>query len=93
MIPNLRDVGETVNIICGREIMNEGVLFRGGTVNELFGEDELPDVRSILNLRTGKDRIFSSRNQIHIPAVDSVENYMTSNGQVRNWAKEYFKQI
>ncbi|MCW5204245.1 hypothetical protein VT98_13032 [Candidatus Electrothrix communis] len=61
MIPNLRDVGKTVNIICGEEIMNEGVLYRGGTVNKLSDESELPDVKTILNLRTEADQIFPSK--------------------------------
>ncbi|NQZ83071.1 MAG: tyrosine-protein phosphatase [Colwellia sp.] len=93
MIPNLRDVGETVNILSGEEIMLEGKLFRGGTVNELFSEDELPPVRTIVNLRTGKDNEFPTSNQIHIPAVDSIENYDTSNGQVRNWANRVLSSI
>ena len=46
MIPNLRDVGKTFNRICDREIMNEGLLYRGGTVNKLADESELPDVRT-----------------------------------------------
>jgi len=86
MIPNLRDVGETINIIYGQEIMHEGILYRGGTVNELFDETELPDVSCILSLRTGKDKRFNQKHQIHIPAVDTVENYLTSNGKVRGWA-------
>ena len=93
MIPNLRDVGETVNIIHGKEIMNEGMLFRGGTVNELFGETELPPVNTVMNLRTGKDREFESKRQIHIPAVDSVENYQTSNAKVRSWANRVVTSV
>ncbi|WP_444994859.1 hypothetical protein [Aliikangiella sp. IMCC44359] len=44
MIPNLRDVGETINILYGKEIMYEKVLYRGGTVNELFDSTELPNI-------------------------------------------------
>ena len=91
--PNLRDVGETINIIYGDEIMTENVLFRGGTVNELFDENELPAVRSILNLRSGPDKEFDGFNQFHIPAVDSVENYLTQNGQVRNWANRALSSL
>lgn len=77
MIPDFRDVGETVNILSGEEIMEANVLFRGGTINELFDASELPKVRTILNLRTGKDRHFALNSvqirNLHIPAVDSVE--------------------
>ncbi|MCI5130258.1 MAG: hypothetical protein D3904_01760 [Candidatus Electrothrix sp. EH2] len=48
----LRDVGKTVNRICGQDIMNEGLLYRGGTVNKLADESELPDVQTILNLKS-----------------------------------------
>ncbi|TQV89596.1 tyrosine-protein phosphatase [Aliikangiella coralliicola] len=93
MIPNLRDVGEVVNIIYGEEVMNEGVLFRGGTVNQLFDQSELPNIQTIINLRTGPDKQFSKIRQVHIPAVDQIENYTTSNGHVRNWTNRVIQSI
>lgn len=93
MIPNLRDVGEAVNILCGSSIMKEGVLYRGGTVNELFDEAELPEVNCILNLRTGRDKTFTDVKQVHVPVVDSVENYCTSNWKVRNWANRVLESL
>lgn len=93
MIPNLRDVGKTVNLICGQEIMNEGMLYRGGTVNKLADESELPDVRTILNLRTEEDRVFPSKRQLYIPAIDSAGNYLTLNGTVRDWANKVIAGI
>jgi protein-tyrosine phosphatase len=85
MIPNLRDVGETINILYGREVMRERVFFRGGTVNELFDASELPDVRCILNLRNGRDQQFAGVKQIHIPRTYTIDIYNTRNGQVRHW--------
>ncbi|MBU6954238.1 tyrosine-protein phosphatase [Hahella sp. HN01] len=93
MIPNLRDVGEAVNCLSGRELMREGVLFRGGTVNELFSVSELPPVDCILNLRSGPDHVFVGKKQLHIPAVDSVENYVTASGAVRNWLNRVLAAI
>lgn len=93
MIPNLRDVGETVNILSGDEIMLEKVLYRGGAVNQLFDKSELPLVNSILNLRTGKDQSFSLVRDIHIPAIDTVENYETSNAKVKTWANRALQAI
>jgi protein-tyrosine phosphatase len=93
MIPNLRDVGKTVNIICGEEIMNEGMLYRGGTVNKLSDESELPDVQTVLNLSTEKDNIFPSKKQLYIPAIDSAGNYLTLNGTVRDWANKVVASI
>jgi protein-tyrosine phosphatase len=88
MITNLRDLGETVNILSGQSLMQEGKLFRGGSINELFDESELPPIASIINLRTGKDKRFPRLQQLHIPAADSVENYATSDHKVRYWLNQ-----
>ena len=86
MIPNLRDVGEAVNILSGEEIMLEKILYRGGTVNELFDKSELPPINTILNLRAGEDQNFPMVENIHIPATNTAENYKTSNAKVKSWA-------
>ncbi len=93
MIKNLRDVGETINLLAGQEIMVEGVLFRGGSVNGLFDKTELPPITTILNLRSGEDKSFADINNIHIPAVDSVENYHTHLPLVKNWANRALQAI
>ena len=85
MIPNLRDVGQTVNILSGTERLREGRLFRGGTVNRLFSADELPPVRTVLNLRKGPDRAFDGFHFVHLPAEDSLNNYKTERREVRAW--------
>lgn len=85
MIPNLRDVGETINILHGKEKMKEGMFFRGGTVNELFDKTELPPVKCILNLRNGSDINFEGIEQLHFPRTYTNEVYNTHNGNVRNW--------
>ncbi|MCI5138364.1 MAG: hypothetical protein D3922_08095 [Candidatus Electrothrix sp. AR1] len=73
--------------------MNEGVLYRVGTVNKLSGESELPDVQTILNLRTEEDHVFPSKKQLYIPAIDSTGNYLTLNGTVRDWANKVVTNI
>lgn len=85
MVPNLRDVGETVNVLSGETLLQEGRLFRGGTVNQLFSADELPPVRTILNLRKGPDRAFDSVVALHLPAEDSLHNYDTGRRHVQDW--------
>jgi len=50
MIPNLRDVGEAVNLILGKTVLLEGQLFRGGSINQLFSRDELPPMKTVVNL-------------------------------------------
>ncbi len=78
-IPNLRDVGQTINLIVGNEILRENFLFRGGTINELFGVHELPPVRSIINLRKGMDKKFKGIHNIQIIALEGmgdIESYL-----------------
>lgn len=93
MIPNLRDVGETINILHGKKIMKEGMFFRGGTVNELFDATELPSVKCILNLRNGEDRCFDKIEQLHFPRTYTNEVYETRNGNVRNWLNEAINSL
>lgn len=93
MITNLRDVAETVNCLIGEEIMIEGRLYRGGTINDLFDRSELPDVKTVVNLRTGEDKTFEGIANIHIPAIDSIENYCTDNHQVKNWSNRVLSAL
>lgn len=93
MITNLRDLGESVNILAGTPLMKESVLFRGGSINQLFDQSELPPVSSIINLRSGKDLHFPSKRQLHIPAVDSVENYHTKEAKVRQWLNRVLSSL
>ena len=87
MIPNFRDVGMTVNLVADKELLRENVLFRGGTINDLFGPEEMPPLNLVLNLRKGVDKDYGIKN-IQVPAVDSVQNYQTSNGMVRKWINQ-----
>ncbi len=93
MIPNLRDVGETVNILAGRELLLEGQLYRGGTINKLFSKDELPPVATIVNLRKGPDQRFEDVDSIHIPATDTLDNYLTHNHRIQAWINHVLEAI
>lgn len=88
MIPNLRDVGEAVNLIIGKTVLLEGQLFRGGSINELCSSDELPPVRTIVNLRKGPDRTFDGITHIHLPATDTLDNYLTQNHRIQLWINQ-----
>lgn len=93
MVPNLRDVGETINVLSASADLREGVLYRGGTVNELFSADEMPEIRTVLNLRKGPDRTFEGFRYIHLPAEDSKNNYKTFRPEVRAWILEAVKAL
>ena len=93
MIPNLRDVGETVNLIIGKTVLREGQLFRGGSINDLFSNEELPPVRTVINLRKGPDRRFDRVTNIHIPATDTLDNYLTQNNRIQVWINQVLSVI
>jgi protein-tyrosine phosphatase len=88
MIPNWRDVGEAVNLITGKTVLLKGQLFRGGSINQLFSRDELPPVGTIVNLRKGRDRTFDRVTNIHIPATDTLDNYLTQNHKIQGWINQ-----
>lgn len=88
MIPNLRDVGESINLIHGQDTLQVGLLFRGGSVNGLFSKDELPDIKTIINLRKGPDQEFEGIKNIHIPATDTLDNYFTEENRIQVWVNQ-----
>ncbi|MEN0064601.1 MAG: tyrosine-protein phosphatase [Myxococcota bacterium] len=88
MVPNLRDVAESVELVAERPLLRPGLLFRGGTVNRLFDETELPPIETILNLRKGPDRLFRGVVNLHHPAQDRKDNYLTSASSVQRWLQE-----
>ena len=88
MVTNFRDVGETVNILAGQTIMREEVLYRGGKIDDLSSVDAIGSPKLIVNLRRGKDPVFSDTVNVYSPAPDSVEVYDLSQGRNRKWVGE-----
>ena len=54
-------------------------------INELFGKEELPNVKTIINLRKGPDNYFDGIRNIHIPATDTLDNYLTERNGIKVW--------
>ena len=93
IIKNFRDVGESVNNISGRKLLPTACLYRGGRLNSVFSHDELLNIPTILNLRTGKDEKLFDCTYLHIPAEDKIENYQTRNGKIRQWVNKVLSTI
>lgn len=85
MIRNFRDVGQTINILMDAMVLQENVLFRGGTLLNVSDPDEFGSPKTIINLRRGSDPIFPGIQSIHIPSEDKIENYQTDNKMTRKW--------
>ncbi len=93
IIKNFRDVGESIEILLGRPVFPQGLLYRGGRINSVFDHEKLLNIPTILNLRTGKDEQLFPCHYLHIPAKDKVENYTTSNRKVRVWVNQVISTI
>ena len=92
-IKNFRDVGESVNLLMGEEFLLEKILYRGGRLNSVFTHEELLNIPTILNLRSGKDEQKFSCAYLHVPATDKIENYDTKNKNVKKWINSVVKQM
>lgn len=86
-IVNLRDVGEFVNYIYGRNIMLEKRLYRGGKIESVDSLIKAGNPQTIINLRSTPDQIENncSLMQYHFPIANRIEKYDTQLGDVRKW--------
>ena len=83
---NYRDVGEALGLWLEPSPIPSGVLLRGGKFDTLTSASELGNPRTILNLRQGPDpKHLEGVAYLHVPAANDVENYDTSQREVRAW--------
>ena len=87
---NFRDVGECISILLDTPSpIRPGVLFRGGKLDVLDKPEDLGSPRTILNLRRGPDpEHLEGVALVHVPALNTVENYRTELPEVREWLRE-----
>lgn len=93
LVPNFRDVGESINVLGDRNYMRQGVLYRGGElglVNELA---TIGGPRTILNLQTGTDPEFTDAETRHFPAPNSQDVYLAGAGSNRKWIAAVLKSL
>ena len=92
-VANFRDVGSTINALSGDEMMREGMLFRGGKIEDIHSLVDISSPKSIVNLRKGKDPVYPDVTSIHSPAPDSVEVYNIVQGRNKKWIAETLSMI
>lgn len=87
---NFRDVGECISILLDTPSpIRPGVLLRGGKLDVLDKLEDLGSPRTILNLRRGPDpEHLQGVTLVHVPALNTVENYRTELSEVREWLRE-----
>ena len=82
---NFRDIGGYINLIVGKEVLPEGQLLRGGSIDYIQSVEEIGSAKSIINLRNGKDREDFDLDYFHFPMLNKVEKYDTAQKAVQIW--------
>lgn len=85
LVPNFRDVGETVNELHGSPVLAERRLLRGGEMTFVDDLEIIHSPLSIINLRKGRNPEFETATTYHCPAPDSVDVYSVESGFNRKW--------
>lgn len=93
LVTNFRDVGKSINSLAGKNLLREGVLFRGGKIEDIKSRDDICSPNSIVNLRKGLDPVIPNCANIYAPAPDSVEVYDLSQGRNKKWVIETLTEL
>lgn len=88
---NFRDVGEFINLIAERKIMQEGIFFRGGKTNFCISKEEIGSPKTIINLRKVPDSKDFGASMFHFPISNDHEKYKTSTPEVNLWLNYVFR--
>jgi protein-tyrosine phosphatase len=75
---NFRDVAGYINLILEKEILPEGKIYRGGSIDYVEDLKEIGNTKSVLNLRNGKDQENFEIEYYHFPMSNKIEKYDTS---------------
>ena len=90
---NFRDVGEFINLIAKKPLLQEKRLFRGGKTDYCKSAAEIGNPGTIINLRQGKDKKGFEANNLHFPIGNNHEKYNTSEPEVHSWLNSILKEF
>ena len=88
---NFRDIGGYINLILEKEVLPEGKLFRGGSIDYIERLADIGHIKSLINLRNGKDPENFDITYYHFPMSNKIEKYNTSLKEVRVWLNSILK--
>jgi protein-tyrosine phosphatase len=88
---NFRDIGEYINLILEKEVLPEGKLFRGGSIDYIESLVEIGNIKSLINLRNGTDPTGFDIKYYHFPMSNKIEKYNTTLKEVRVWLNSILK--
>ncbi|MCB1087167.1 MAG: tyrosine-protein phosphatase [Verrucomicrobiae bacterium] len=87
--PSFRDVGATVNRLCGHELMMETLLYRSGEILLVESLSLIGNPKTIVNLEEGRDRTWGEGEiGIHLPFPNTSEVYDPSSPDTVKWIGE-----
>ena len=92
-IRNLRDVGCGINAILGTGLLKQFVLYRSGAINHVSNRDELPDVKTIINMRRTEDPEFEDIRQLQVTPRDTMNNYAITAEVFQEWIQRLYNTL
>ena len=88
---NFRDIGGYINLILGKEVLPEGKIFRGGSIDYIEDLADIGHIKALMNLRNGKDPENFDIKYYHFPMSNKIEKYNTALKEVRVWLNAILK--
>lgn len=88
---NFRDVGAYINLILGKQVLPEGKLYRGGSIDYVKDILEIAHCKTIINLRKRADFEDFNCNYLHFSMANNIEKYDTSQKEVKRWLNSIIK--
>ncbi len=92
-VKNFRDVGNSLNQILGAELFKSSILYRSGALDEISTQDNLPQLKTIVNLRREKDPDFRSINLLQVAPLDTMNNYIFESEIFKEWIQRLYNTL
>ena len=88
---NFRDFGAYINLILGKNLLPEGKLYRGGSIDYVKEHEEIDHVQSVISLRNAQDYESFNIDYFHFPMSNKIEKYDTTQREVRIWLNDVIR--
>ena len=82
---NFRDAGEFVNFIADDNLLPEGKLYRGGSIDYVLSHGDIGEAQTIINLRNSVDTKRFDADYFNCGIANKIEKYNTGVPEVRTW--------
>ncbi len=93
MIRNFRDVGGSINSILEGNLLTSGMLYRGGALQERSQITDLPQIRTIINLRREPDPECTSAQHAQVAPREHMQNYVITSPVFHEWIQRLYTTV